>query len=301
MQKDDSGQALVLVLLSLSVVLTLILYILSRSVTDVAVSSRQEEAVRAFSAAEAGIERSLVVGTGFPETGIGNASYTTSVTSFASGSGELSFPSPVSYGDVVTVWFVSHDNSGKLVCNPPPLPCYFGTQMKVCWGNPGTPRDSLTTPAVELSVYYESPANSGFANLNVGRVLVDPNSGRSAGNAFIISPDWSAGTCQIGNQTYAFQKTINFSDMKIPAGSYGAVNGMQLAQIRMLYNSDVSQAVGVGVTGSTLPSQGKVIDSSGFAGDINNRSNRRIIVYQSWPEFPFTSSTIISPVGIIKN
>jgi Tfp pilus assembly protein PilX len=88
----ESGQALVLVLLSLSVVLTLVLFILARSITDVTVSSRQEESVRAFSAAEAGIERALVAGTGFGTTEIGNASYTTSVTDFALGGNDMNFP-----------------------------------------------------------------------------------------------------------------------------------------------------------------------------------------------------------------
>ena len=52
--KIESGQALLLVLLGMAVVLTIVLSILSRSVTDIAVTSREEEALRAFSAAEAG-------------------------------------------------------------------------------------------------------------------------------------------------------------------------------------------------------------------------------------------------------
>jgi Tfp pilus assembly protein PilX len=83
-RKSQKGQALVLVLLSLSVVLTLVLFILSRSITDVAVSSKEEESARAFSAAEAGIERSLVVGSG-NSSDIGDAHYVASVTSFALG------------------------------------------------------------------------------------------------------------------------------------------------------------------------------------------------------------------------
>lgn len=295
-RKSESGQALVLVLLSLSVVLTLILYILSRSVTDVAVSSKQEEAVRAFSAAEAGIERSLVVGAGFPNaTDIGNAQYTTTYTDYAYGSSEFSFPTPVLYGDTVTVWFVSHNSSGQMVCNPPPLPCFSGTQMKVCWGNPGTSSEVATTPAIEVSVYYKPPSDITYANLNVGRAFIDPYVVRREGNSNILAPDTPSEPCRVGTQTYAFQKVINFADIKIPAGTYGAQNGMQLAQIRMLYNN-VSQVIGVGVTGSTLPSQGKVVDSTGEAGG----SNRRIKVFQGWPEFPFSSSVIISPLGIIK-
>lgn len=295
MGKRESGQALVLVLLSLSVVLTLVLFILSRSITDVAVSSKQEESVRAFSAAEAGIERSLVVGAGFSSTDIGNASYTTSVTEFALGSFDLIFPSPVSSGDTVTVWFTSHDANGNLVCGA--SPCFHGDRMKVCWGNPGaTFPDPNKTPAIELSVYYENPAGS-LTGISIARAFVDPNAARRGLNTFIMAPD--GGTCQIGGQTYQFQKIITFASLGIPAGSYNFANGLQLAQIRMLYNTDFPHVVGTTVNfvgNTTLPSQGQKIDSSGVAGG----SNRRIVVFQGWAESPFASNSLLTPAGITK-
>jgi len=293
LRKAETGQALVLVLLSLSVVLTLVLFILARSVTDIAVSSRQEESVRAFSAAEAGIERALVVGSGFGSTDIGNASYTTSVTEFALGETEINFPSPISSGDTVTTWFVSHDSNGNLTCSG--LPCFTGDTMKVCWGNPGISSDSTTAPAIEVSVYYEStPGN--LATIKIGRVTADPNSGRRSSNSF--SSD-DGGTCEISGQRYQFQKVITFASLGIPAGSYGVENGLQLAQIRMLYNADYPHFAGVSVNfpgNSTLPSQGMKIDSTGVAGS----SNRREVLYQGWPEFPFASNAILVPSGITK-
>ena len=291
MRKYESGQALVLVLLSLSVVLTLILYILSRSVTDVAVSSRQEEAVRAFSAAEAGIERSLVTGASYTSpVGIGtNATYTTTVSDIAVGGPEIPFPDPISSGDTVTVWFVSHDQFGNLICDGT-HPCFTGTAIEVCWGNPGT-TPGATSPAIETSVYYDITPGGPW-NIQVGRAAVDPYAA-SRGNSFDSSLD--GGTCSIGDQSYAFHKTINFADINIPSGVYNTVNGLQLAQIKMLYNV-TPHVIGVKVTGANLPSQGKQIDSSGIAGD----SNRRVVVFQGWPEFPFASNTVISPNGIIK-
>ena len=293
MRKAESGQALVLVLLSLSVVLTLILYILSRSVTDVAISSRQEEAVRAFSAAEAGIERSLVTGQGYTNESIGNAKYTTTVGEIAIGGPDYPFPNPISSGDTVTVWFVSHDENGNLICSIPPdltNPCFTGSSIDICWGNPGTaPGD--TSPAIETTVYYDLTPGGAW-QIQVGRAAIDPY-GAGHGNTFDTS--LSDGICQIGTQTYAFHKIINFSEINIPSGVYGTVNGLQLAQIKMFYNS-VPQVIGVKVDGY-LPSQGKQIDSSGVAGD----SNRRVVVFQGWPEFPFSSNTLISPNGIIKN
>lgn len=293
MRKSQSGQALVLVLLSLSVVLTLVLYILSRSVTDISISSKQEEAVRAFSAAEAGIERSLVVGTGFSSTDIGNATYTTSITDFALGGSEISYPSPLSSGDVVTTWFTSHDANGNLTCGA--SPCFHGDQMKVCWGNPGTSSSISTTPAIEVTIYYETPAGVA-SSIRVARIALDPNSGRQTSNSFVSSDN---GTCTIGNQSYQFQKTITFASLGIPANSYQNANGLQFAKIRMLYNTDTPHVAGIDVNfagGTTLPSQGQRIDATGIAGG----SNRRIVVYQSWAESPFAGNALISPIGITK-
>jgi hypothetical protein len=293
-RRDESGQALVLILLSLSVVLTLILFILSRSITDVAVSSRQEEAVRAFSAAEAGIERALITSADYTNEAIGNAVYTTTTIPFAFGSYDLPFPSPVSYGDTVTAWFVSHGVNDGLTCDG--APCFTGDQMKVCWGNPNTSYpDANVQPAVEVSIYYESTPGQ-LSTIKIARIALDPNTGRRDDNYF-SAPD--PGTCMVGEQVYDFQKTISFGNLGIPPGSRHTPNGLQFAQIRVLYNSDAQHLVGISVNfpgGSTLPSQGKQIDSSGSAGD----SNRRVIYYQGWPEFPFASNAIVSPVGITK-
>lgn len=292
-QKYESGQALVLILLSLSVVLTLVLFILSRSITDIAVSSRQEESVRAFSAAEAGIERSLVVGTGFSSTDIGDASYSTSVTAFALGESEVSLPSPVTTGDIRTIWFTSHDANGNMVCGTEP--CFTGDQLKLCWGNSGTSNSAATTPAVEVSIYYETTPGDA-ATVRIARETIDPNVARLSSNSF-SSPD--GGTCQIGEQDYEFQKTLSFASLGIPAGSYQNPNGLLFAQIRMLYNSDYPHVVGFSVNfpgNTTLPSQGQKLDSSGVAGG----SNRRIVVYQGWPESPFSSNSLVVPSGITK-
>ncbi|PIS09677.1 hypothetical protein COT75_00575 [Candidatus Beckwithbacteria bacterium CG10_big_fil_rev_8_21_14_0_10_34_10] len=59
MKNGKSGQIALIVLLIMVVVLTIGLYLISHSVTDVSVSKDEEEAKRAFSAAEAGIEEAL--------------------------------------------------------------------------------------------------------------------------------------------------------------------------------------------------------------------------------------------------
>jgi hypothetical protein len=59
MKNHKSGQVVLIVLLVMVVVLTIGLSLISRSVTDISISKDEEEAIRAFSAAEAGIEAAL--------------------------------------------------------------------------------------------------------------------------------------------------------------------------------------------------------------------------------------------------
>jgi len=288
MKKNESGQALILILLSLSVVLTLILYILSRSVTDVAVSGTQEESVRAFSAAEAGVEKALVVGSA--SQGIGDSSYVANVTNFAQGSQSFNYPISLSAGDTATAWLASRDASGNLTS-----PGSFNS-ITVCWG------DAATAPAIEVSVYYEStPGNplttaANLATIKIARIAFDPNAGRSgaSGNNFRTV---TGNTCTISGQTYAFQQTITFASFSPAVTSTGLI----LARVRMLYNS-IPQNVGIVLPAGTLPSQGQTITSTGTAGAVSGvgGSNRKISVFQGWPEFPFASNAIFSPDGVIK-
>lgn len=278
--KNQSGQALVLVLLSLSVVLTVVLFVLSRGVTDVAISSRQEESVRAFSAAEAGIERALVVGTSFTDSIMG---YDVTVSGLATGS-DFNYPVDLSSGDSATIWFVAHDSS----------PNFKGNSMTVCWGKSGTSSGSAQTPAIEVSVFYdEIPGNP--AKIKIARSALDPNSGRRVSNSF----DSVDGPCAVNGINYAFSKTINFcsgsANLGIPLNVCNSTaGGFQFAKIRMLYNSNSTQSLGISVIGGSLPSQGQNIVSTGTVGG----SNRRVNVIQNWPEIPnIFEYAVYSPNG----
>lgn len=291
---NNHGQALVLVLLSLAVVLTLVLFVLARSVTDVAVSSRSEDAIRAFSAAEAGVEQALILGTGGTSQ-VGNATFTSTVTNFASGQQSLVYPISLSPGETSTLWFMNHDTSGSMVCDAQ-HPCFTGRNLQICWGKEGTSNASADTPAVELTVVYETiPGNPATAR--IARAAFDPHPTRPATNSFSSS---DPGTCTINGQVFAFQKTVDLSTLGIAAGTYNTEGGLNYARIRMFYNSDQNQDVGFNVAlagGSALPTQGLQVDSSGTAG----QSQRRLNVFQSWSEIPSDFDfTIYSPSGVSK-
>ncbi len=291
----EKGQALLLVLLSMAVVLTVVLSIVSRSITDISVTTQAEDALRAFSAAEAGVERALIIGSDIGTTQLGEAEFEASVTSFASGEKSFSYPVSILSGDALTTWFVAHDDSGNLVCSAE-TPCFTGDRMKVCWGTSGTPSGNATTPAVEVSVFYLATPGD-YSTARVARGTFDPNSSRTGTNNF-AAPD--AGTCTVGSTNYAFQKTITFSSLGIPAGSYGVQDGLQFARVKMFYNAATSHPVGVDVNfaGNTLlPSQGLKIESFGTSGT----ANRKIEVFRSYGEAPpIFDSVVFTPSGVTK-
>jgi Tfp pilus assembly protein PilX len=293
MKVYEKGQALVLVLLSLAVVLTLVLFILSRSVTDIAVSSREEEAVRAFSAAEAGVENALVVGVG-STSDIGNASFTANVSDFAVGLPSFVYPLSLSSGESGTVWFMGHNTDADTLCDAT-HPCFTGSSVKVCWGKEGTSDSTGTTPAIEFTLFYETTPGS-VATARIARGVYDPNSSRRSSNSF--AADDGAG-CTIEGENFEFSKNISFASLGVPAGSYNVDEGLQFAKVRMFYNTDANHKIAfdVSATGNTLPSQGLKVSSSGVAGE----SNRRLEVFQGWPEAPsIFESVVFSSNGVTK-
>lgn len=293
---NTSGQALLLVLLSMSVVLTIVLSILARSTLDIGVSTRSEESVRAFSAAEAGIEQALVAGSTGPIT-IGDATFNASVTSFSSRVSKFILPSSLYSGESATVWFVSHNASGSLSCQGSENPCFTGSQIQVCWGKEGTASDSSATPAIEVSIIYLTSPGS-YTTAQIARAVADPNAARRNSNSF-SAPD--GGTCEVDGQIFAFKKTIDFGNggLKIlPASVYQQPNGLQLARIASLYNTDMGHPVSVvGPGGSLFPAQGVTINSSGVSGS----STRKVEVIRGFKELPSIFETVVfSQEGITK-
>lgn len=292
----ESGQALLIVLLSMAVVLTIVLSIISFSVTDISVTTRESEALRAFSAAEAGVEKALVALS--PQSGsFGQDNFSADVSSIAQGSQVFNFPLDMASGEVAGVWFVAHDSNGDLTCSGSE-PCFTGSQMDVCWGKPGTPSDDVTTPAVEISVYYSSPAVVGgsYADIAVARDTADPNASRRSQNAF--SAPTSTSGCNINGVDYAFRKTVDFSALGIPATSYGAQDGLQLAHVRFLYNTS-PQSVGFdsSAIGGIFPSQGQKINSIGTAGE----STRAVEVYKMYSDIAGVfESSLFTTQGVSK-
>jgi len=110
----QSGQAVLIILLVMAVILTIALSVVSRSVTDISISRKEEEAARAFSAAEAGIEKVLKTGASSSLSNIGNNSgFDTKITFVSGAEILLNGANPVPKDEGIDIWLVNHDSNGQ--------------------------------------------------------------------------------------------------------------------------------------------------------------------------------------------
>ncbi len=290
-----SGQALLIVLLGMTVVLTVVLSVVSRTVTDISITTYEEEAQRAFDAAEAGVEEALLtgVGSGGPITIDSNTQTTfdTSLGTPSSANDEFVNPTDIFSGESATFWFVSRDpSSGDLTCAGGP--CLKARALEFCWGAEGTDSNSSETPAIEISLFYDDSGNpplgvssNNYSAVKVARKVFDPNSGRTTSNSFE-----SANSCNrtIDGQDFAFStRRIRFGTAADEFDiSCTTVDGcLLMVKARMFYNDSKTQPIGLWVnprSGSSLPAQGTLIESVGSSGG----STRKVNVFESFPEAP---------------
>lgn len=290
------GQALVVIVLIMAVVLTIALSVVSRTVSDINISTKEDDSSRAFSAAEAGVEQALLKDT--PQTfaaEVGSTgSFNATISQLTSGGTAFAVPILLSSGETAPVWLVEHDDAtAELTCSAS-KPCFTGDELKVCWGAPGTPSDISTTPALEVSVVY-TESDTDFSTTKIGRAAYDPHPTRA--NNFMKGAD-SGET--IDGTAYQFCRTVNLADIDVTIRpTVSSRRGPQYARLRMLYNTTQSQPVGVVVAGAgNLPLQGQKIVSTGTSGD----AQRSLEVYELFSDLPpiFDYTLFSGAGGIVK-
>jgi len=260
-KKGNSGQTLLIILLIAAVILTVGLAIASYSITDIKISQQEEESARAFSAAEAGIEESLKIGSATNVT-VGNI--TAQVSEVIQGGGKdfdfggLKFAS----GELTNVWLVEHNDQGGFDASFP-----TNGKITVCWGEANQVSDA-NPPALEASLVYKDGAN-----YKVIRAGFDPKAGRTIGFGNV---DSSSGT---NCGSLAFAKNINLASgtFTLPQNAIP-----YLLRLKLLYNSE-SQPLAV-TADNNLPQQGKCYDSSAAIVESNiTRKIRQCQFYEAPP------------------
>jgi hypothetical protein len=304
--RTNSGQALLIMVVTMAGILILLVSVASRSIVDIKTTSFEKEALRSFSAAEAGVEEALLTGVGSTET-LDPGTDTSFETTFDTPAVSSEFVHPGSFvsGETATFWFTERDTDGNFTCTGN---CYRGPRINnICWGvkNPGG-YDSGKMPAVEILVYYDDTFQSvsspnDYSGVKVSRRVFDPVESRSNTNNFdYVTPS----SCSIGDTTFSFQtgeilfedeldgggNQIGFPGMPAPGLCSNFQGCVLMVKVKMLYNDDSGgtdpfadrMGINVQATGLGLAPQGVRIESVGRSGE----STRKFEVFQGYNDPP---------------
>ena len=255
MKEYEKGQVLLIVVLVMIVTLTIGLSVVTRTITNNRITTEEQNSEQAFSAAEAGLEKSLA--TNVATTGnfaTNNSSYTTVIRNVSGADILLNNGTPVLKDNPIDVWLAQYPTyatpwSGNVTV-------YWGSSSENC----ASSEASNTRAALEVVIIRGS-----LAAPQVTHYGLDPCAARASSNRFESIPQ-AGGT--IGGKTFSYSKTITIA----PASP-----GL-LMRIIPLYASST-----IAVRGSTaLPSQGTIIESVGTV----DKTKRKIISFRGYPSLP---------------
>lgn len=262
-EHKSQGQVLLIVVITMIVALTAGLSIASRTITNLKLSKQNQESQRAFQAAQSGIEKFLASGTG-GNSAFNNASFDTSVTSIDQSERVLNNGISIDQDRGADVWLSQYpDYSSK-----------YSGGLTIYWGGKGqtacvSGQGDKSIPALEIVIL------SGVVGLpTFTRYSYDPcNASATRGNGFATPGGGTYTTSAASN----IPGTVFLYSTTLPAVSNGLI-----MKVIPIYNSTI---IGVKFTpsgGSTVPSEGRVITSTGTSGD----TKRKVLYYESYPQLP---------------
>ncbi len=249
----EKGQAVLVVLLVMVVLLTLGLSVVSRSVTDVKISQQSQESARAFWTAQAGLEKALLAQGVIPLNTVDGVSY--AVTKTALGGSSIG---QIDQGKSFVYWLVNHNPDGSIGTT-----FYSGDNLTIYWGNSGD------SSALTASLVYKD--TSGLFRSR--KFAFDPSTTRSPN---FSSPDLGTGH-SFGGNIFAYKATISGLSSLLP--NYD--KKPYFVNIKMLFNT-TAQPIGVQMGVDFV--QGYCYESTATV----NVSNivRKLKECRTWPQTP---------------
>ncbi|SRR6266568_199549 len=258
MQDYQRGQILLIVVLVMVTALTIGLSVAARSITNIRSSQEAATSEQAFSAAEAGIEKSLTSNTEVNGSFSNSATYKTTIITVGGTEFPLNNESPVLKDEPTDLWLSTYpgytnQRSGNVTI-------YWGKSSDSC----NATESNNTMAALEIIVF-----SGTLANPLTTRYPVDPCAQRRLSNNF---QNISAGGGTVSGVTYNFAKTI-------------FVNSGLFVRIVPLY-APTALAVrgcdGANANCSALPTQGTLIQAVGTVAN----TQRKIQTYRYNPQLP---------------
>lgn len=256
------GQAVIIIIVGMVIALTIGLSVAAQSIINLQQTSDEEQSQRAFSAAEAGVERALSENEPVSNVDLGNNTVIREVTvdNITQNNLLLNDGLPALKNDPIDIWLSQYPDY-----NSP----RSGT-INIYWGS----ATDCTEAALEITIISGVSVNSAVTQ----KYAADPCTTR--GNNFSANGQngYATGTFTVAGTQLSNRQTINVT------------NGY-VARIVPLYSSTTIGVIASG--GMSLPSQGSRIESTGQVGN----TQRKITVYRGFPKVPyeFFPNAIFSP------
>lgn len=262
----QNGQAVLVILLVISVILVVGLSVVSRSITDVKISQQSQESARALWVAQAGLERAIKANSSntINDT-LNEINYSVARTDLGLGTNFV-YPNKVEANEPATLWLVEHNTDGSLVN---PLSSAIST-LNFYWG------EGNSTTALEATVIYK--AGTDYQTV---RYVYAPTAGLAGTTHFTQA--LSGGT--LGAQAFSYGSGV----ITLPAGT------PILVKIRLLFNT-LPQPVGVSAN-TTLPLQGHCFESSATVEESG--ITRKLRQCQLWSTTPPIFDNLVFSGGSI--
>jgi hypothetical protein len=252
------GQILLIVVLVMVTALTIGLSVAARSITNVRSSQDASDSEKAFSAAEAGIEKSLTSNSAVIGSFPNNSSYKTNIISVGGVEFALNEGSPVLKDEPADLWLSTYPGYGNQRSGN--VSIFWGSSSDSCKNN----ETQNTMAAVEVIVF------SGTVNAPVTtHYAVDPCAQRRLVNRFQAS---GIGNNIISGVTYAYNMSF-------------VVNNGLFVRITPLYAPTRIAVRGCDAANancSAFPVQGTLIQAVGTV----DKTQRKIQTYRYYPRLP---------------
>lgn len=248
----QNGQILLVVVLTMVVALTVGLGLAARSVTNVRNTADEVNSQKAFSAAEAGVQRALKSGLAITDEQLDNQTSIKQVTidtNYGRTLFVLNNGNPLPQDDGADVWLSTYPDYSAP---------QFSGKLQIYWGISST---ACSNAAVEIMVISGTKTSP-----KLERYAIDPCNTR--GNHF----DTPTGTgATIDGVTFKYSTAVSVT------------NGL-IARIIPYYMGTPIAVVGTDNSGNALqlPSQGRLITSVGVSAD----AQRKISYFEGYDELP---------------
>lgn len=314
--KQETGQIILILLLVMSVALAIGLSVVQRSFVDVSTSTKIEQSTRAFSAAEAGIEKFIQPRSNSGNFDILESTFKNNASAKIEDSGllplanqALEYP-PVGKEGIVHVWLSDPNDDLTNI-----QPYYKKNGIILYWGTTGigVSNNNDNAPAVEVIIVSISNNDKTYTSK---KILLDSNSNRQNNfikptgvnpapniNVFQCSASGATPIVTIFGNNRQFRCYTQLKDL-IPQGSQ-----LVLLRARFLYtntthpfavmpemgNECTSQPVPQ-KTDCSLPPQVRLVKSIGLSG----QTQRTIQLFQVMKVVPFYFDYAIFASGDIN-